>query len=394
MLWTSALSDEVTLEKAAQAVAERLRIALDGKAPDLVLAFVSGYPLMETERLPQLLQEFLPGRHLLGCTAGGVIGGGQEVEKHPALSLTAALLPGVQLNPFHLENDDLAADAKPGHWQNRLGLAPTVSPHFILLPDPFTFETDAFIWDLDQALPASQKIGGMASGGRGPGSNQLFLDGKTFHSGAVGIALSGDVELETLVAQGCRPVGNPMFITRCQEHLLQSIDGKPVSEVLQGLFTGLNARDQELFQNSLFLGIVMKDTQREYHQGDFLIRNILGFDKVSESLAIGATLIMGQVVQFHLRDAHTSAEDLQALLMRYKTAHLTQSSPEGALLFSCLGRGVQLYQQSNHDSNLFRRFLGEVPLGGFFCNGEIGPVHGQTFLHGYTSSFGIFRRKS
>ena len=98
------------------------------------------------------------------------------------------------------------------------------------------------------------------------------------------------------------------------------------------------------------------------------------------------------MVQFHLRDADTSAQDLTAVLERFAMDN-RENQAHGALLFSCLGRGQHLYGRPNHDSDIFHEKLGEVPLGGFFCNGEIGPVSGTTFLHGYTSSFGIFRSR-
>ena len=107
-------------------------------------------------------------------------------------------------------------------------------------------------------------------------------------------------------------------------------------------------------------------------------------------MAIGELLKEGQLVQFHLRDAETSAEDLTAVLERYAVEN-RENQVHGALLFSCLGRGQYLYGRPNHDTDIFHEKLGPVPLGGFFCNGEIGPVSGTTFLHGYTSSFGIFR---
>jgi small ligand-binding sensory domain FIST len=97
------------------------------------------------------------------------------------------------------------------------------------------------------------------------------------------------------------------------------------------------------------------------------------------------------VVQFHLRDAATSAHDLEAVLARYQEG--PPRRPAGSLLFSCLGRGEHLYGRPDHDTAAFQRRLGPVPLGGFFCNGEIGPVHGSTFLHGYTSAFGLFRKR-
>ena len=143
---------------------------------------------------------------------------------------------------------------------------------------------------------------------------------------------------------------------------------------------------------SLFVGIVMRDNQLEYGRGDFLIRNIIGADRETGRLAVGALLREGMVVQFHLRDAATSAEDLRSLLSRYERGS-RDSRPEGSVLFSCLGRGAALYGEPDHDMTEFHRQLGDIPLGGFFCNGEIGPVHGTTFLHGYTSSFGLFRSR-
>lgn len=384
MLWASAISDAITLDQAIQATCAQLRSQLGSEAPDLVLAFVSGYSIHELDALPRQIEKYLPHKHLLGCTAGGVIGGGEEVERRPALALTAAHLPGVRITDLQLRD---ASDTIPTAELSE-------NPHFLLLPDPFSFQIDPLLHRLDESFPLACKIGGLASGGRNPGTNRLFVSGQSLDSGLVGLALSGNLEIETLVAQGCRPIGNPMFITRCQNHLLQELDGKPITEVMQKLFATLSERDQELFQHSLFVGIVMKETQREYHQGDFLIRNILGFEQSSGSLAVGTHLHLGQVVQFHLRDAKTSEEDLQALLMRYKTQHLSQGQAEGALLFSCLGRGAQLYRRPNHDSELFQKFLGKISLGGFFCNGEIGPVQGRTYLHGYTSSFGIFRSKA
>jgi small ligand-binding sensory domain FIST len=230
----------------------------------------------------------------------------------------------------------------------------------------------------------------LASGGQQPGANVLFIDATPHRAGLVGVALSGRIEIDTIVAQGCRPIGQPMFVTKCQGNILWELDGQPAVHVLHGLYQTLPAADQELARHSLFLGMVMNEHQHEYRQGDFLIRNIIGMDTERGVLAVAATPRENAVVQFHLRDAHTSAQDLDHLLSGYRTA-TEGSPPQGALLFSCLGRGLQLYGKPDHDTGAFRAALGDVPLGGFFCNGEIGPVQGTTFLHGYTSAFGLFR---
>lgn len=392
MRWSSAVSTATPLDAAVREAADAIAADLGGAAPDLLVAFVSEQHRQEYERLPALARAALEPRFSIGCSAGGVVGGGREVERQAAVSLTAALLPDVDVRPFHLESD--AQPARSGAapaWEQAIGTAAARRPAFVLLPDPFTFDAETLVAGLDDAYPESAKIGGLASGGREPGANALYLGDAVYRSGAVGVALTGNVELDTVVAQGCRPIGEPMFVTRADQNVLYTLDGKPALGVLQQLVAEADARDRQLFASSLFLGVVMQE-QEAYRQGDFLVRNLLGIDGKSGAIAVGAALRTGMVVQFHLRDAATSAHDLDAVLARY--AEESRGPRAGALLFSCLGRGEQLYGAPDHDTRAFQRHLGPVPLGGFFCNGEIGPVHGRTFLHGYTSAFGLFRSRA
>jgi small ligand-binding sensory domain FIST len=388
MKWTSVVSVAGTLEEAIRDAGSSVRAQV--AAPDLVFAFAS-QQYGELDDLPGTIGELFPTATILGCSAGGVIGGGKEVERQPALSLTAAALPGVRLSAFHAEIDDLPDRDDPESWKRRLDVVGEASA-FVLLPDPFTFDSERLLLRLDLAFPASRKVGGLASGGRQPGENSLFVGGQLRRSGVVGLALSGNVEMDTIVAQGCRPIGQPMFVTRCEGNLLWQLDGESAVSALQDLYDSLDPSDQALARHSLFLGIVMSESQQQYGQGDFLIRNLLDMDGERGILAVGTRLREGAVVQFHLRDKRTSAEDLEHLLSRHGQTG-ESGRPRGALLFSCLGRGVNLYDEPDHDSSVFRRRLGEAPLGGFFCNGEIGPVLGRTYLHGYTSAFGLFRSR-
>jgi small ligand-binding sensory domain FIST len=269
---------------------------------------------------------------------------------------------------------------------------PAEAPAFLLLADPFTFDAEEYLRALDERCPRAAKIGGLASGGRRPGENVLYLDEKAHRGGLVGVALLGNVHVDTLVAQGCRPIGEPMFVTRSLENQIYALDGRAPLEVLQQLHEELEPRDRELFRHSLFVGLVMREKSDVYRRGDFLIRNLAGLDENRGSLVVAARVPEGTIVQFHLRDAATSAEDLEQMLS--SLAPEPRAETRGSLLFSCLGRGKHLYGRPDHDTDAFRRHLGRVPLGGFFCNGEIGPVHGTTFLHGYTSSFGLFRPHS
>ncbi len=372
MKWSSAVSSTNRIDEAIAETASRVRRELGDVAPDLAIVFASSHHADQYAAVPELVRAALEPRTLVGCSAGGVIGGGHEIEGDPGFSLTAACLPDVTIVPFHAdEPDPPPVPAGP-------------PPQLLVLPEPFSFDAETFLRQLDEHLPGSTVVGGVASGGRQRGQNALFLDDVVHRDGLVGVALSGNVVIDTVVAQGCRPIGEPMFVTRCERNFLYEIDGRSPAAVLSDLHRHASSRDKELFRSSLFLGIVMRE-QQEYRQGDFLIRNVLGLDGKTGAVAIGALLRTGMVVQFHLRDARTSAEDLDALLGRYG------QKPAGSLLFSCLGRGVHLYGRPDHDTDLARRHLGDVALGGFFCNGEIGPVQGTTFLHGYTSAFGLFR---
>lgn len=393
MKWISTVSERPSLKDAVHETTEKILRGLGSDHPDLIVVFVSEHYNEDYDRLPELTKGPLAGGLLIGCSAGGVIGGGKEVEQRPGLSITVAVLPDVELAPFYIETEDLPdGHADSEAWEKLVRVSAQKDPHFLLLPDPFSFDADRFLKGLDNAFPESRKVGGLASGSREAGGNALYLGSDVHHSGLVGVAMTGNIEVDTVVAQGCRPIGLPMFITRGQNNILQELDGQPPLQVLQKLYETLDTRDKELFHHSLFLGIAMKESRQEYRQGDFLIRNLMGTGPETGLLAVGAILKEKMVVQFHLRDKQTSSEDLETLLSHYRS-DFGKVSPQGSLLFSCLGRGMNLYGKPDHDTDAFRRHLGDIPLGGFFCNGEIGPVQGTTFLHGYTSSFGIFRKR-
>ena len=393
MKWTSALSEQPVLEDAIAECEVAIKNSVGDESLDLAVAFISPHYEESYERVAGLMAETLGAKHVFGCSGGGVIGNGMEVEQRAGISITAAVLPNVDINPFHLQVDRLPdLDAGPDKWETLIGVTADKNPHFVILADPYSFPVQDLLVGMDYAYPGATKIGGLASGASQQGGNALFLDEKVLRTGAIGLALDGNITVDTVVAQGCRPIGSPMRISKSDRNMLLELEGEAPMAVLRNLYQEVPKRDQELLGHSLFLGVVMDELIDSPVQGDFLIRNVVGMDQSTGGLAIGEMLKEGQLVQFHLRDAETSKDDLQAVLDRYAVEHRENDIP-GALLFSCLGRGQFLFGKPNHDTDLFREKLGDVPLGGFFCNGEIGPVSGTTFLHGYTSSFGLFRPK-
>ena len=397
MQWANALSTRPSLEAAVADVVERASSLLQAPA-NLGLVFISSAFTSEYPRLIPLLQERLSVPVLIGCGGGGIIGMNQlgqtqELEGSPALSLTLAYLPGVKLQAFHVVAEELPdLDSPPDAWVELIGVPPVDQPQFILLSDPFSPGINDLLQGLDFAYPGSVKVGGQASGSQMSGRIGLFCNDRLYQEGTVGIALSGNIVLETIVAQGCRPIGKPYQVSSCERNILMELEEQPPLVVLRDLIQNLSEEDRQLAQHSLFVGVARDEFKQDLEQGDFLIRNLLGVDPKVGAIAIADRVRPGQRIQFHLRDAQTSAQDLEWLLQRYQKQTKDHPVAAGALMFSCVGRGEGLYGIPNFDSQLFSRYVKDIPLGGFFCGGEIGPVGGSTFIHGYTSVFGICRQ--
>jgi small ligand-binding sensory domain FIST len=390
MQWVSTISEARSMQDAIDAIEARLRANLKENI-DLAILFVSPYFQNDYDKLVKQVYSQLGCAVLVGCSAGGIIGEGREIERRPAIGVLAGTLPGVGVQPFHLDQSDLPdLDASPTRWKSCFGMETAELPHFVILADPYTLDVERGLQGLDYAYPNSVKVGGLASGGEGTGQTALFVNGNRYRSGMVGIRLSGKIEIDTIVAQGCRPIGKPFSITKSDRNMVVEIDHQKPIDVLQGLYQSLPEADQELMQHSLFIGMAITPFKENLERGDFLIRNLMGLDPKTGALALATLPHEGQTGQFHVRDKETSAEDLKWYLNQYQLDK-KEGSVSGALMFSCMGRGAHLYGEPDFDSRLFQSVMGRVPMGGFFCNGEIGVVGQSTFLHGYTSCFGLFR---
>ncbi|MGQ9838377.1 MAG: FIST signal transduction protein [Cyanobacteriota bacterium] len=433
MQWVNALSQLPSLEAALRQVVEEAKAKLQaaqlksaltrqvqtvgsGNLPGILTGYVPAQPLRpnlgilfvsaafasEYIRVLPLLSDLLDVEVLIGCSGAGIVGEGQEIEDGPALSLSLAVLPDAVAYPFYVQRNQLPdLDAAPSAWTDLISVSPQTKPNFLILADGFSSGVSELLQGLDFAYPGAVKVGGLASGGHSPNSNALFLlDARTptprremHREGTVGLALYGNVVLDVVVAQGCRPIGDPLRVTEAEGNVILGLEGRAPLPLLQELAERLSPADQQLARHSLFIGLLMNEFKLEPTPGDFLIRAILGIDPRVGAMAIGDRVRPGQTVQFHLRDAQTSAEGLRWALSRYLAEQAVEPRPDpcGALMFACLGRGQGLYGIPHFDSQQFKELVGDLPLGGFFCNGEIGPVGGTTFLHGYTSCFAIVR---
>ena len=385
--FTTGLSRQSDTEKAAGELVAAVR-AKFGTAPiDLACLFFSAHHAMRADVLAETISRSLRPRVLIGCSGEGIIAGGEELETEPAVTLWAASLPDVVLDPVRVS-------FSPTQDQYRLSELPEFNGEdasVLVLADPFTTPVQEVLSLLDERYPGVKAIGGLAGGGQSAGENRLIFQHEVLTDGLVGVRVSGPVDIRPVISQGCRLIGDRFVVTKAEHNLIHELGGIPALERLQAVFESLSEEDRRHAHRALHLGIAIDEHRDRFGRGDFLVRNLVGADQTSGAVAVGDIVQEGQTVQFHLRDAQSASEDLNALLTADRSSH--RHPPLGALLFSCCGRGQGLFGRPHHDATAMAERLGTIPLAGFFAQGEIGPVGGRNFLHGYTASMALFAER-
>ena len=355
---------------------------LGGERCDLCLVFAGAPHLGRGKWILSAVHDRLDPAHLIGCGAGGVVGGGREIEEGPAAVVWAAAMPEAEVATHHFETEQTDG----GFHALGVPEADALGEAMIVLADPYSFATEALLVRIGELRPGMPVLGGLASAAAA-GSASLFRDGEVLDGGAVACSLAG-VPLLPCVSQGAAPVGPEMTITAAEGNLIRELASRPAIERLREALAELDPREQELAASGLMLGLVIDENKPEYLRGDFLVRPIIGVDSDSGSLAIGERVNVGQTVRMQIRDGASADEDLRDAL-RAQTEALGRARPAGVLLFTCNGRGSHMFQVPDHDASAIEDALG-VPAGGFFCAGEIGPVGGRNFLHGFTATMALF----
>lgn len=397
----SGLSDHTDAVTAAEHACDRALASLgEGSDPDLVLAFVSTHHAHVMGAIGDVLHRRLHPGVLLAVSGEAVIGGESELEGRPGLSVLAARTPGATVRSFTSDELPLLADDDPAAG-DKCAAALSVNEDLravLLFADPFSTPMVKLLPALSSmcvrtlGLRRAPIIGGLASAGSSPGANGLIVNTRLSRTGAVGLTISGALQMETVVSQGCRPIGPPFVVTGGKRNILTSLGGRPALQALREAIDTLDPADRALLDRGLFLGRVVNEYKDRFGRGDFLIRNVVGVDQSRGAIAVADLMRVGQTVQFQLRDAVTADEDLRLLL----SAQSLREPATGALLISCNGRGTRLFDRPNHDARVVSEALAPEsgpapPLAGFFAGGEIGPIGPHVFLHGHTASLALFR---
>ena len=348
-----------------------------GRTPTLATLFVTPHHAGALEDTANVVRTVLEPDVLVGCAAISVVGNGHEVEHGPGVVLWAAALDA-PVAPVHLSVARTEEGMALTGWPEAL---PFETAALLLIADPYSFPAEGFFAHLSERHPTVPVLGGNASAAAGPGGNRLVIDGDVVTSGAVGALVGAGTGIDSVVSQGCRPIGRPYAVTRTEQNVVFELGGAPALTRLTEVATSMPEEEAALLNNGILLGVVVDEHKLDYERGDFLAKNVTSIDRSSGAVAVGDVVPIGTTAQYLVRDAVTADEDLRELLSGRRA--------EGALVFTCNGRGNRFLAEPDHDAAVVADLLGQPATAGFFAAGEFGPIGKRNFVHGYTASIAL-----
>ena len=340
----------------------------------LALAFVSPDWRPHLKEFMEILQVDGHARQVIGCSADGFIGTGQEDEDVSGFSVIFLNLAEEEVGTWVIDEHFQIPRDRPatGGW--------------LVLGNPLRLNAAALLEDMNRIYPGVPVYGGLATGGWD--SDTLFTfqhEAGVIDSAGVAVHLPVTV-IQGIVSQGCQPIGEPYTITQVDKDVVLGVGGRRAYDVLVETFENLPEDDQKVARGNIMAGLAASEYREDFQRGDFLVRNIIGGDPKTGALKIGAIPRVGQTIQFQLREKDAADEDL---CLRSEALRVREGVPLAMVCFSCGGRGQGLFGIPNHDAGILEDTFGPVPVAGFFCNGEFGPVAGVNFLHGYTAAVAV-----
>jgi small ligand-binding sensory domain FIST len=348
-----------------------------GAKPDIAMVFVTSGHAGALEDIAGAVRSILRAKVVVGAAAGSIVGGHREVEDRPGIAVWAAR-PG-NVEPVRIET---ARTDQGWTVQGLPGRSADGDRTLVLLADPFSFPAEGFLSQLGETVPDLTVVGGMVAGAKGPGGTRLVVDGAVHSDGAVGLLLPRGADVVPVVSQGCRPIGSPFVVTRADRNMIHELGGRSALDRLREVVEELDPEERARAASGLQIGLVLDESRARFGTGDFLIRNVLGADTSVGAVGVGDLVEVGQTVQFHLRDAATADLDLRS--------SLGEIEGDGALVFTCIGRGQALFGYPDHDADVVASSLATRASAGLFADGELGPVGDRNLLHSFSTSVLVF----
>ncbi len=365
-------------------IVEAAAKTIRGECPtafDLATVFVTADYLKHLDDFCDILRVDGHIKEVVGCTTKGRIDRNQETESGQGFCLLAISSPGTEFLVKKIQaNLVLGGD---GHGMES---SPSESYKWISLLDPYSIPADVWMQNWNAASPRAVCTGGLANGANEQ-VTAVFHNGKEIEGGAVVGIKGGTLRMHSIVSQGCKPIGEPLTVTRAEDNVIYALGSQPAYQALENAFQTLSDSEKSTARGNLFAGLATNEYVDEFHAGDFLVRNIIGADPASGAVVIGGIPRVGQTVQYQYRDRHAASGDLAESMQI-----VAKKIPPilGSLIFSCAGRGKKFFGIGNHDTQMIQGVLGSHPSAGFFCNGEIGPIRSTNCLTGYAASMGFF----
>jgi small ligand-binding sensory domain FIST len=308
--------------------------------------------------------------HWVGTVGLGICASGREYLDEPAIT---AMVGDFEPDSFRVFSG-IASVADVDNVALKCGGA---TPNFAIVhADPYNRHVADLVNKLAGKVDSGFLVGGLTSSRR---DNLQVADG-VVEGGLSGVSFADSVTVATRLTQGCTPIGPKRVITTCQQNVIISLDGRPALDVFKEDIGEAGARDLNRLGGHIFAGLPIAGSDT----GDYLVRNLVGIDPANKLIAIGEMVQPGSSVMFCRRDAKTANEDMTRMLESIRKG--LYSRPRGGIYYSCLGRGASLFGPNSEELRMVRDTLGDFPLVGFFCNGEIS--HNR--LYGYTGVLTLF----
>lgn len=376
------------VEGQLEAWSKQQRASLPG-APTFALVFCAADALPYAEEILEILRIYAHAPVIIGCSGHGVIANAHEFENEGGFSISLHYLPDTRAHAVHLPASVFEATDVTGAIATEIDAVKDAANAWMLFASSQSIGSESWLADWDRATGGRVTIGGFACGESLACDVALYMNGEVFTDGAVALSLEGAVTIESVVSQGCRPVGSPWTVTRAQDNVIHQIGNRPILEVLRDTLEGMSRQEQKMARGNIFIGLVLDEYKQNFGMGDFLVRNLAAIDPKTGAVAIATPLRIGQNLQFQIRDGHTASIDFEEML-RARMRDLGPRSVYGACLCDCIGRGLSLFGVPDHDVNVIQDIVPGVSVGGVFCNGEFATIDGRTMLHGYAASLALF----
>jgi small ligand-binding sensory domain FIST len=367
--------------------------ALAGLEPDLVIV-VCGSTFVDD--MPAIANEVWRSFHapfVFGASGRGVIAQDTEHEQGAAVAVMGLCLPGAVLSPIHLSLRSLGGMTSAAACHRRLNVIPEDVNGWLMLANPFRFDTQLAITRLEMAYPETVIVGGLASPDAGTRQTALLINGEAVFDGAVALGIGGAYDLLPMVSHGCEPIGQTWTITGVEDEWIAAVGGRPTIQVIDDILQSTPHDLRERTRRNLLVGLAVDEYRAEFGRGDFIVRSIAGIDQRSGAIAVSARARAGQTLQFQLRDALTADHDLGICLEQLHHRQVNVD-PIAVLAFAGQERGRGLFDADSHDARAIQRVFPGIPTLGLFTTAEIGPAGTATGIHTMSLTAGLITRRS